>query len=64
MKRHTWVKLFLRDKAVPFCKEVHQVLCISNLSQMKVHFFNGQSNEVKVDTTIDVLVKIHATISR
>ena len=45
-------------------KKVQYKLLISNLSQMMVHLFNSWSNDVEVNTKIDVLNEIHVMTLR
>ena len=61
--RQMWVKGF-KGIRVSFLQINPLSLLISNLSQIKVHFFNGRSNEVKLNAKINVLNKIHAMTPR
>ena len=50
--------------AIFFYKKVQYKILISNLSQMMAHFFNGWSNDVEVNTKIDLLNEIQAMTPR
>ena len=49
---------------MPFSHKSPLRFGISNLSQMKVHFIIPLSNEVDLDTEIDVLDEIRAMMPR